>query len=120
MVIALFIFIVAVLVCGIQMHSLGSQCSQLERDRDALEMTLDECRELLDEARWCIHGLAEEMPVGCKSPCGGHFGPKAEELYHRGLSQWHKMTGLEHAMQAGQESEMIINNPTPSVHSSHV
>lgn len=77
-------------------ESYGEACG-LKRGRDeqqqiidALEMTVDESKDIIQDLTLAIAGLAKEKIVPCGDSCGGHLGPKGKALMDKGLQYWQK------------------------------
>lgn len=59
----------------------------------ALQMTVEEGNEILSEYARAFAGLADEELRPCVGHCAGHLGPKANELFRKGLSRYEEMYG---------------------------
>lgn len=62
---------------------------------NALRMTIEEGAEIEAELKMALAGLAVERLKPCSPDCSGHFGPKAQELFRKGLDAYRAETREE-------------------------
>lgn len=76
-------------------ESEAAMTDEREDELNALRMTVDEGNEILSEYARAFAGLADEELRPCVDPCAGHLGPKANELFRKGLARYEEMYGAK-------------------------